>query len=141
MPNLPAIEATLPKLSVTLPPPAPNLDTRGQETEQLNRAADQAVNDALSVFGVSRRTPGAQLPATDLVASISGSMRLGSLDDESTTRTPPSHASPVGVLDDATDDLTDDFTDLGDEEQVRSDLSGFQNGTNRAERELRGSDT
>jgi hypothetical protein len=131
-------------------PPAPPADSLGAATEQLSREADDAVNDALSVFGVSRRTPGAQLPATDLFASISGSMRLGGVDEKpssagpapapnpapSSTPAPSSMPAANAVLDAASR-----LTDLGDEEQVRFDLSGFQHGTHRADRELGDSDS
>lgn len=117
--TMPLGGTTPPETAIPAAPTTP-LQPSNDATSQLNRAADEAVNDAISVFGAQRRTPGAQLPATDLFASISGSMALGKSDAPAT---PPSRpASPVA--------------DLGDEDQVRFDLSGFQQGTTRADREI-----
>jgi HAMP domain-containing protein len=118
-PTMPLGGTTPPETAIPAAPTTP-LQPSNDATSELNRAADEAVNDAISVFGTQRRTPGAQLPATDLFASISGTMALGGSD----TPTPPTPrpASPV--------------TDLGDEDQVRFDLSGFQQGTTRADREI-----
>ena len=112
------------------PAPASGLDA----TFALDRAADRAVDDALGVFGAPRRTPGAQLPTTDLFASISGSMRLGGDDTSSSgpapaspgrAPTPSTTTPPAGPL-----------TVTHDEDHVRSALSGFQQGTIRADREM-----
>lgn len=141
-PALPAQPPAVPVPAAAPAEPPASLEGLGGATDQLNRAADEAVNGALSVFGVSRRTPGAQLPATDLFSSISGSMRLGSLDDDSapTPATAPVSAPTAAPAAPSPRPSAGDF-DLGDEEQVRFDLSGFQNGTNRADRELGGNDS
>lgn len=104
-------------------PTAPHtpLHPSNDATTQLNKAADDAVADAISMFGTQRRQPGAQLPETDLFASISGSMALEGASDAPTVPT----LRPVPPI-----------ADLGDEDQVRFDLSGFQQGTTRADREI-----
>ena len=112
--------------------PAPS----GASIDQLGRAADDAVNEALSVFGTARRTPGAQMPTTDLFASIAGSMRLGSSDDSPTSGAATTSTTAASVSHHALHERGSVAADLGDEEQVRFDLSGFQQGTNRADREL-----
>jgi HAMP domain-containing protein/anti-sigma regulatory factor (Ser/Thr protein kinase) len=121
------LSGTAPTDSVVPSPPPTPLQPSNDATSDLNRAADSAVADALSVFGTQRRKPGAQLPVTDLFASISGSMALGS---DSGAQSPASPSRPTPSR------PTSSVTDLGDEEQVRFDLSGFQQGTTRADREI-----
>lgn len=104
------------------PPPTP-LQPSNDATTELSRAADQAVNEAISLFGAKRRQPGAQLPETDLFASISGSMALDGADAPEPRPAPQTRPEPV-------------VADLGDEDRVRFDLSGFQQGTTRADREI-----
>lgn len=114
----PSIPASIPDAA-----PAGASPAAAVSTQDLNRAADDAVNGALSVFGSARRTPGAQLPETDLLASISGSMGLGA------SGSAPDRPSGLGA------GTERPLPDLGDENQVRFDLSGFQQGINRADRE------
>ena len=114
------------------PPPAPVAPSLGglDTTIALEKAADQAVDDALGVFGAPRRTPGAQLPTTDLFASISGSMRLGGTTEPAPAPAPaPSERPSVAAP-------TTPSAVSGDEDRVRSALSGFQQGTIRADREM-----
>ncbi len=80
-------------------------------------SASQAVDAALSVFGAERRTPGANLPNTSLVSSISGVM---SLDASSPSPAPAaSTAAPAAP----------------DPDEIRFQLAGFQSGTRRADQE------
>lgn len=110
---------TAPNETAMPTPPSTPLQPSNDATTQLNRAADEAVNEAINHFGAQRRQPGAQLPETDLFASISGSMAL----DGNEEQAPQPQPEPT-------------VADLGDEDRVRFDLSGFQQGTTRADREI-----
>ena len=98
----------------TAPRPAavPNADLASAQA-----SASQAVDAALSMFGAERRTPGANLPDTSLVSSLSGVM---SLDTTPTPATPP---SPRGA------------PSAPDPDEIRFQLAGFQSGTRRADQE------
>lgn len=104
-------------------PPSTPLQPSNDATTQLSRAAGEAVSEAINVFGAQRRQPGAQLPETDLFSSISGSMALDGAEAQSPGSAPHSRPEPT-------------VADLGDEDRVRFDLSGFQQGTTRADREI-----
>ncbi len=96
------------------PAVAPNEDLASAQT-----SANEAVGAALSVFGAERRTPGANLPDTSLVSSLSGVMSL----DESSAApaTPATTTSPA--------------SQTGDPDEIRFQLAGFQSGTRRADQE------
>ena len=76
---------------------------------------------ALSVFGVERRKPGANLPNTSLVGSLSGVMSL----DSATLRA----AEPTAATSNASVDAN------GEPDEIRFQLAGFQSGTRRADEE------
>ena len=98
----------------TAPRPAavPNADLASAQA-----SASEAVDAALSMFGAERRTPGANLPDTSLVSSLSGVM---SLDTSPTPAAPPSpRGAPSGP----------------DPDEIRFQLAGFQSGTRRADQE------
>ncbi|WP_420451453.1 ATP-binding protein [Ilumatobacter sp.] len=77
-------------------------------------------DDPLSVFAASRRTPGANLPDTGVIASLTGSMRLDAVSEPGADATQPDIDRPEG-----------------DPDAIRFHLSGFQSGIARAEREER----
>jgi hypothetical protein len=95
--------------------PVPNADLMSAQT-----SANEAVGAALSVFGVERRTPGANLPNTSLVGSLSGVMSLDGA--TSAAGTPASMPSATTEAD-------------PDPDEIRFQLAGFQSGTRRADQE------
>ncbi len=115
-------------------PPADQIDPRQREhsarpSTDLSAARDSAadaVEGALSAFGSARRTPGASLPDTSLAAAISGRMTLES---DPPQATPPQATPPPAP---ATEPLT---APTPDPSEIRFQLSGFQSGTRRADRE------
>lgn len=109
----------------TSTPSAPQQPVVNSELNAARDSATSAVEDALSAFGTSRRTPGASLPDTSLTAAISGRMTLdidSSTKDQPTPLTPPSATEPLTAP-------------TPDPNEIRFQLSGFQSGTRRADRE------
>jgi hypothetical protein len=92
----------------------------------LADAAASAVDEALNVFKAARRTPGANMPETNLIASISGSM--GSPFRSRTPETTGASTSTISAP-------PSRRVDVGDPDEVRSNLAGFQSGIGRADRE------
>ena len=89
----------------------------GSRVAADSASASEAVDAALSMFGAERRMPGANLPDTSLVSSLSGVM---SLDTSPTPAAPPSpRGAPSGP----------------DPDEIRFQLAGFQSGTRRADQE------
>ena len=105
-----------------LPPQQPSVSA---DLSAARTSATDAVEGALSAFGSSRRTPGASLPDTSLTAAISGRM---SLDINSPSSEEPAPLTPPA----ATEPLT---APTPDPNEIRFQLSGFQSGTRRADRE------
>lgn len=114
--------------SAARPPPADSGPSEPAPPTDLGAArssAADAVEGALSAFGSARRTPGAALPDTSLTAMISGRMTLE-------VDTPPTVPPPAP----ATTPLTAPTPDPApDPNEIRFQLSGFQSGTSRADRE------
>jgi len=106
------------------PPPAPREPAPGDGLSAARNSATDAVEGALSAFGSSRRTPGASLPDTSLTAAISGRMTL---DIDSSPAEPPTALTPP-----ANEPLS---APTPDPNEIRFQLSGFQSGTRRADRE------
>ena len=123
----PAVEpATAPALAEVVDPFDPG------SLDAARASAQSSVDQALSVFATTR-TPGANLPDTSFISSLSGSMRLD-LGDDDPVASPP----PFGDL--GTGASSGPFAGLasgGDADRVRFQLSGFQQGTDRADREDR----
>ena len=101
--------------------PSTSTSTPSDDLARAQSSANEAVGAALSVFGAARRTPGANLPNTSLVASLSGVMSLDS-PGSGTNESQPA-ASPVRT------------PDATDPDEIRFQLAGFQSGTRRADRE------
>ncbi|MGB3737014.1 MAG: ATP-binding protein [Ilumatobacter sp.] len=119
---------TPPEATLTPTPTAPSGPVPAAGLDAARSSANDAVEGALTAFGSARRTPGAALPDTSLTAAISGRMTL-ELDPSGAATpapTPPTPAPP------ATTPLTDPTTDPN---EIRFQLSGFQSGTSRADRE------
>ena len=90
--------------------------TPNEELASAQTSANEAVGAALSVFGAERRTPGANLPNTSLVSSLSGVMSLDSASPAPAGATPPAPQA-------------------ADPNEIRFQLAGFQSGTRRADQE------
>lgn len=111
-PAAPASVAPAPVGPAAMPHP---VATASPDLVAAQNSANDAVAGALAVFGTERRTPGANLPQTSLVTSLSGVM---SLDDAPVSPTPPDPVPPPT-----------------DPDEIRSQLAGFQSGTRRADQE------
>ena len=103
-----------PSAATTRPVITPN-----EELASAQTSANEAVGAALSVFGAERRTPGANLPNTSLVSSLSGVMSLDSIVAD--TRRIPGETPPA--------------PQAADPDEIRFQLAGFQSGTRRADQE------
>jgi hypothetical protein len=108
------LSASVP-LGLAAPPAAPRaVAAPDPDLASAQASASQAVDAALSVFGTERRTPGANLPDTSLVSSLSGVMSLDA---------PP--ATPTAATE----------RHAPDPDEIRFQLAGFQSGTRRADQE------
>jgi len=104
---------------------------RNEELASAQTSATEAVGAVLSVFSADRRTPGANLPNTSLVNTLSGVMSLDSPSPSPTpTPTPAPAPAPTAPATAPSPPGHD-----ADPDKVRFQLAGFQSGTRRADQE------
>jgi len=98
--------------------------TPNPELASAQMSANEAVGAALSVFGAERRTPGANLPNTSVVSSLSGVMSL-----DASSPAPATSTSAESTA------ATSPAPPAADPDEIRFQLAGFQSGTRRADQE------